>query len=255
MPNAPYLDASVRWKLKSGLVGFTEPSYREMAQNLLDLGLVTEVVRPIGAGKEADVLLARDGTRWVAVKVYRLYRTAHRTRGAVKADGMGHLASREFELLGYAWAHRVRVPEPIARDENAFTMEFLGDEDGPAPQLRSVTLDDPVRVADELTESIDALAAAGVVHTDLSPFNILVWHDHPWIIDLGRCLRVDRTGEAPWQRLVDARTALRHAIGALHRYFARYGVDWPGRDLAGELVARLDRFGVLTDDEPVGGSR
>jgi hypothetical protein len=99
MPNDPYLDASVRWQLKSGQISFREPRAAEVAANLLDLGLVTEVVRTIGAGKEADAFLSKDGSRWVVAKVYRLYRTSNRTRGAVKADGMGHFASREFELL------------------------------------------------------------------------------------------------------------------------------------------------------------
>src|SRR5271170_4423732 len=101
MPNEPYLDASVRWKLKSGQISFREPRVAEIERQLIDLGLVTEVVRPIGAGKEADVFLARDGGRTVVAKVYRLYRTSNRTAGSVKTDGMAHFASREFELLGY----------------------------------------------------------------------------------------------------------------------------------------------------------
>ena len=60
MPNTPYLDASVRWKLKSGAIAFREPRTAEVAAQLLDCGLVTEVLGTIGAGKEADVFLARD---------------------------------------------------------------------------------------------------------------------------------------------------------------------------------------------------
>ncbi len=205
MPNAPYLDASVRWKLKSGQIAFREPRLAEIETQLIDLGLVTEIVRPIGAGKEADVFLARSGDRFVVAKVYRLYRTSNRTSGSVKADGMGHLASREFELLGYAWAHRAPVPEPIEREENAFTMEYIGNGTGPAPQLRRTTLVDPGGFAAHLLEGIEALASAGIVHTDLSPFNILVHQGAPWIIDLGRGLRVDRLGAAPWMRLDEAR--------------------------------------------------
>ena len=130
MPNTEYLDASVRWKLKSGAIAFREPRTAEVAAQLLDCGLVTEVLSTIGAGKEADVFLARDGPRVVVAKAYRLYRTSNRSRGAVKADGMAHLAAREFELLGYAWAHRAPVPEPIQREENAFSMEYVGTATG-----------------------------------------------------------------------------------------------------------------------------
>jgi RIO kinase 1 len=244
MPNEPYLDASVRWKLKSGQIEFREPRLAEVAQQLIDLGLLTEVIQPIGAGKEADVFLGLDGARPIVAKVYRLYRTSNRTLGAVKTDGMARLASREFELLGYAWAHRAPVPEPFAREENAFTMEYVGDADGPAPQLRRVELADPEAFARTLLEGIERLAGSGVVHTDLSPFNILVQDGRPWIIDLGKCLRVDRLGAAPWMRLHEARQALLHAMEALERFFRRYGVTLDTRPVVTGILEEIDRFGV-----------
>jgi serine/threonine-protein kinase RIO1 len=244
MPNEPYLDASVRWKLKSGQISFQEPRLAEVATQLIDLGLVTEVVQPIGAGKEADVLLGLDGARPIVAKVYRLYRTSNRTHGAVKTDGMARLASREFELLGYAWAHRAPVPEPFAREENAFTMEFVGDADGPAPQLRRTDLDDPEGFARQLLSGIEELAAGGVVHTDLSPFNILVHRGRPWIIDFGKCLRVDRLGAAPWMRLSEARRALLHSMEALERYFRRYRVEIDTGPVVAGILEEIDRFGV-----------
>jgi serine/threonine-protein kinase RIO1 len=244
MPNDPYLDASVRWKLASGAVAFRELRTSEVAQQLIDLGLVTEVVRPIGSGKEADVFLARDGSRTVVAKVYRLYRTSNRVRGSVKADGMGHLASREFELLGYAWAHRAPVPEPFQREENAFTMEFLGSGGEPAPQLRKVRLSEPEEFARALVRGIEDLASSGVVHTDLSPFNVLVHRDLPWIIDLARGLRVDRLGQPPWMRLDEARTALQHALRVLAQYFARYGVTIDTDRITSTILRDIDRFGV-----------
>jgi RIO kinase 1 len=249
MPNTPYLDASVRWKLKSGQIAFREPRVAEVADQLLDSGLVTHVFGAIGAGKEADVFLARDGDRYVVAKAYRLYRTSNRSRGAVKADGMAQLALREFEMLGYAWAHRAPVPEPIEREENAFTMEFIGDDEGPAPQLRRTQLDDPAAFAQALVAAIEDLAHAGVVHTDLSPFNILVYRDRPVIIDLGRCLWVDRLGASPWIRLEEARAALQHAIEVLRRYFARYGVTFEADEAVRTILREIDRFGVGTSPE------
>src|SRR5580658_7118383 len=244
MPNTPYLDASVRWKLKAGAIAFREPRAAEVAEQLLENGLLTEVLGTIGAGKEADVFLGRDGHRLVVAKCYRLYRTANRARGAVKADGMGHLALKEFELLGHAWAHRAPVPEPLEREENAFTMEYIGDGDGPSPQLRRTQLDAPEAFARELLAAIEDLAHAGVVHTDLSPFNILVHQGHPVIIDLGKGLRVDRLGASPWIRLNEARTALEHALTTLRRYFARYGVPFETDEVLGQILRDIDRFGV-----------
>jgi RIO kinase 1 len=248
MPNAPYLDPSVRWKVRTGQLEIREPRVAEVAQGLIDCGLVTEVLRPIGAGKEADVFLARDGERLVAVKSYRLYRTSNRSRGAVKADGMARLSVREFELLGYAYAYRAPVPEPIAREENAFTMGFIGTEDGPAPQLRRAPMQDPDAVARSLLEAIDTLAAGGIVHTDLSPYNILLQDDRPWIIDLGRGLRVDRLGASPWIRLSEARAALAHSLDLLERFFGRYRVSFDSRSVLETIVRRIDRFGVGTEE-------
>jgi RIO kinase 1 len=249
MPNEPYLDASVRWKLKSGAITFREPRTAEVAHQLLDTGLVTEVLGTIGAGKEADVFLGRDGNRLVVAKAYRLYRTSNRSRGAVKADGMGQLAEREFELLGHAWAHRALVPEPFEREENAFSMEFIGDDEGPAPQLRRTQLEAPEQFARELLTGIDDLAHAGVVHTDLSPFNILVHRGHPVIIDLGKGLWVDRLGASPWVRLQQARTALEHALTTLRRYFARYDVPFETDQLLARILRDIDKFGVGTYPE------
>ncbi len=243
MPNEPYLDASVRWKLKSGLVPFRELRTAEVVEQLIDSGLVTEVYGAVGAGKEADVFLAEDAGRVVVAKAYRLYRTSHRTRGAVKSDGMARLALQEFDLLAYASGHRVPVPEPIDREENAFTMEYIGDEDGPAPQLRRVELESPETFASELLDAIERLAHAGIVHTDLSPFNILVHRGHPVIIDLGQGLRVDRLGSTPWRRLYEAQTALQHALGALARYFARYDVAFDTSTVVEGILRDINRWG------------
>ncbi len=246
MPNDPYLDDSVAWRIKSGNVGFHEPDYREVADAILDSGLATEVVQRIGSGKEADVYFAWDNRRPLAVKAYRLYRTSHRDGGSIKLNSMGHQASREFELLGYAWSKDARVPEPYRRIENMFSMQYLGDANGPAPLLQHVLLDEPESFLEGTLEAIRALAAAGIVHSDLSPFNILVHRETPWIIDLASCYRVDRLGRSPWRRLSEASAALNHGLTALARFFKKYGLRFEVEPFVASILERLDRFGVLT---------
>ena len=94
---------------------------------------------------------------------------------------------------------------------------------------------------------VDALAAAGIVHSDLSAFNILVHDGRVWFIDFSDAIRVDRTGGAPWVRLTQARDALSHGFRALGKYFRRYGlaIDSDGR--ADRIIASLDRYGVLSE--------
>ncbi len=245
MPNAPYLDASVQWRIRAGTLDLHESGYRSTVETILSSGLATEVAGLISAGKEADVYLARYNSGPLAVKVYRLYRTSHRGGGPIKADSMGWRAAQEFEMTRQAWKGGARVPAPARRVENMFSMRYLGNDDGPAPRLQDVRLDDPGVFLESVLEAVDALARAGVVHTDLSPFNILVFQGEPWFIDLAGAIRVDRTGTAPWMRLEQAREALVRGGASLGRYFRRYGCVIDSEGLADRIVASRDRFHVL----------
>ncbi|MDE1820574.1 MAG: phosphotransferase [Euryarchaeota archaeon] len=245
MPNTPYLDKSVRWRLNTGNLAFHELRYREVADAILDAGLATEVISKIGSGKEADVYLGLLHSRRVAIKAYRYYRTSHRGLRPVKAEELGQVASREFELLSYAFVGGAPVPEPIERDEYMLSMAFLGTADGPAPRLKDVRLEEPGPFLDEVLEGVERLSKAGLVHTDLSPFNILVHDGHPWVIDFADALRVDRLGSSPWERLTLARTALTNGLGSLRKYFRRYGLDFEEAPRVDRIMERLDRFGLM----------
>ncbi len=176
MPNDGYLDSSVHWKVRTGQIEFAEPTHGEVADAILDGGLATEVGQRLGSGKEADVYLARDGHRLVAVKVYRQYRTAHRGGRPIKLATMGERALLEFDLLSYAYQGGARVPKPGNRIENMFSMQYIGSPDAAAPMLQKATLEDPESFLQATLAGIEGLAEAGIVHSDLSPFNILV-HD------------------------------------------------------------------------------
>jgi serine/threonine-protein kinase RIO1 len=246
VPNTNYLDASVQWKIRSGNASFSEPRYAEAANALLDCGLATEVVRKIGSGKEADVYVGRDGPTVVALKVYRLFRTSHRGGGPIKQESMGHQAAHEIEMLTSAWRGGTKVPEPGRRVENMFSMEFLGAEDEPAPRLSDVRPHDPESFRAALLGEVRTLAESGVVHTDLSPFNVLYHHRAPWIIDLGQAVRVDRLGMPPWVRLEKAKVALERALRTFDRYFRRHGLGVAVDEELGTILATLDRSGVLS---------
>jgi len=247
MPNDPYLDSSVRWKIRSGQTRAAEPRYREMAQALLDSGLATEVLRKIGSGKEADVYLCRDGHELRAVKAYRTYRTSHDIARSMKLDAIGHLASWEFDMLVYAYRDGAPVPRPGRREENTFSMQYLGTPDIPAPQLRSIADDEVPALAEPTLAAVERLAEAGVVHTDLSPYNILVEAGRPWIIDVGSCLRVDRLGSPPWLTAWKARDALVAGARHLERFFGAHGTAIDVDGFVARLMSRIDRYGVLTE--------
>lgn len=244
MPNDGYLDQSVHWKVRSGQIGFAEPTHNEVARAIEECGLATEVGQRLGSGKEADVYLCRDGSRLIAVKVYRQYRTSHRGGGSIKLESMGQRASREFELLAYAWQGEARVPEPGRRIENMFSMQYLGTPERPAPMLRQAVLDEPEPFLQATRDGVVGLAEAGLVHSDLSPFNILVHDKRPWFIDLASGIRVDRLGWPPWERLGEALRALAHGVETLDRYFRRYGLEFAGDEVMRRVEEKIALYRV-----------
>ncbi len=245
MPNDPYLDASVAWRIKAGTLNLHEAGYRDTKEAILTSGLATEVAGLISSGKEADVYLAWYRGAPIAIKAYRLYQTSHRGGGPIKLDQTGWLAAREYEMTRQAWKGGARVPTPARRVENMFSMRYLGDSHGPAPRLQDITLDCPEAFLSAVLEGVEHLAKAGVVHNDLSAFNILVFEGNPWFIDLSEAVRVDRTGSSPWQRLEEARVALERGMRALGAYFARYDLELEPDEVVSRVLLPLDRFGVL----------
>ncbi len=245
MPNRPYLDASVQWRIKAGTLDLHEAGYRSTAEVILSFGLATEVVGLISAGKEADVYLGRYLGAPIAIKAYRLYRSSHRGGGPIKADAMGWRAAHEFEMTRQAWKGGARVPAPARRVENMFSMRYLGDGEGPAPRLHDVRLEDPESFLAAVLAGVEALARAGVVHGDLSAFNVLVHAGEPWFIDFSEGFRIDRVGTSSWIRLTEATEALRHGMQALGGYFRRYGLTLDPEPFTARIIGEHDKFGVL----------
>jgi RIO kinase 1 len=101
-----------------------------------------------------------------------------------------HLAAaiwpvNEMTMLERAWAAGAAVPFPVERTDDGLLMEYLGDRDGAAHQLATASLDrrQAVDAAGQLVDSLHALASAGIVHADLSAYNILWWQERLVIID------------------------------------------------------------------------
>src|SRR5438552_711580 len=115
------------------------------------------------------------------------------------------------------------------------------------PRLQEVRLEAPSAFLHAVVTGVHALASAGIVHSDLSAFNILVHEGRPYFIDFSDAIRVDRTGGVPWLRLTQARDALVHGFEALGNYFGRYGLAIDAETHADRIIASRDRFGVLSD--------
>ncbi len=167
----------------------------------------------IKTGKEADVHLVErvlgDRTNILAAKRYRdLDERAFRQDAKIRArtgDRRADLAmargskagltfraqlwlETEFDALGRLWEAGCAVPYPVQKLGIELMMEYLGDEDEAAPRLINAVVGrskaDRGDLFDQLRQSLRLMAEVGLVHGDLSPYNLLVWEDRLYVIDL-----------------------------------------------------------------------
>ncbi len=182
------------YRMKGGYVGYTlnYSAYDCLAINaFVKAGVLDAFGHPIGVGKEADVFeaLVPGGTR-VAVKFHRLgrisFRQTRRKRGYM-LDRAGWLfqsrlaAEKEFEALKLAHACGVAVPEPISQNRHGIVMGAI--EGGMLGRWKEI--EEPKVVLMEILANVRrAFMDAGIVHGDLSEYNVILKPDmHILIID------------------------------------------------------------------------
>ncbi len=209
-------------------------------QPLVDEGLVDEVTRQLMSGKEATVYVVRCGEEVRCAKVYKdaqqrnfrqavAYQEGRRVKNSreARARGKGTRYGRKMEEE--AWqnaevdalyrlaAAGVRVPQPFQCFEGVLLMELVTDAEGnAAPRLNDVELDEATALQyhEMLLGQVVLMLCAGVIHGDLSEFNILVASDGPVIIDLPQA--VDAAGNSAAGAMIE------RDVGNLAVYFGRY---------------------------------
>lgn len=110
---------------------------------------------------------------------------------------------REYYLLKKLSDQGARLPKVFGHSDDAILMQYIGNEEKPAPRLVDVNLDNETkaRVLAELEENIQMFLDNGVVHSDLSEYNILWWNDQPWIIDFPQA--IDTRRNPNWKKFYD----------------------------------------------------
>jgi RIO kinase 1 len=179
-------------------------------QPLIDDGVIDEVTRSLKSGKEATVYVVRTGMQLRCAKVYRdmaqrsfqkraQYQEGRKVRGSRQARAMNKSTrfgrkeqeaawkNAEVDALYQLVAAGVRVPQPYGYFNDVLIMELVADSEGnPAPRLGEVDLSP--EMAREyhafLVRQIVRMLSIGLIHGDLSEFNVLVAPDGPVIIDL-----------------------------------------------------------------------
>ncbi len=177
---------------------------------LVEDGLIDEVIRPLMSGKEADVFVVRCGSDIRCAKIYkdsvkrsfkkaaqytegRKVRNSRRARAMEKGSRFGRKQQEEtwqnaeVDALYRLARAGVRVPQPYGCFDGVLLMELITDEEGDvAPRLNDVSMSAEQASEDHalVMQYVMRMLCAGLVHGDLSEFNVLVDEDGPVIIDL-----------------------------------------------------------------------
>jgi RIO kinase 1 len=238
--------------------------------SLAEQGIIEEVVRPLMSGKEAEVFLVVSGGELRVAKVYkeaqnrtfknraaytegRKVRNSRDQRAIDKRSRHGRAQdeaawrSTEVDMIYRLRDAGVRVPTPHHFIDGVLLMELITDADGnPAPRLAevSMTAEEATRVFNRLLAEVVRMLCAGVVHGDLSDFNVLMGADGPVVIDLPQA--VDASSNQ------NARKLLLRDVDNLQRFLSRFVPNQRPRPYAQEMWD-LYANSQLTPDTRLGG--
>ena len=233
-------------------------------------GLIDSVVRQLKSGKEADVYVVRCGGEACAAKIYkeahkRSFRqavdyTENRTvRNSRQARAMANRTTYGRQQQEAAWqsaevdalyrlaAVGVRVPRPHNFHDGVLLMELVADDQGDAaPRLNDLTFSKAEALQHHATliDEVVRMLCAGVIHGDLSEFNVLLAADGPVIIDLPQAVDAAGNNHAPRMLMRD--------VDNLRNFFGRYAPELLSTRYGPEIWA-LYAGGLLVPDMPLTG--
>ncbi len=196
--------------------------------DFMNKGIIDEIHGVVNAGKEARVYYGKDTEgNELAIKIY-LTSSADFKKGMIpyiEGDPRFAHVKRDTRSLIYTWAQKeyknlqrakeagVNVPEPLAIQKNVLVMNFIGKDGERAPLMKEVVLEDPDQIFEMLLDYVKLLyVEAGLVHADLSEYNVMIWNDKPVIFDVAQSVLVKHPM---------AEKFLRRDLENLHKYFKR----------------------------------
>ena len=244
-------------------------------QVLIDDGVIDAVLRPLKSGKEAAVYVVRSGGDVRCAKVYKdmaqrsfqqrvQYQEGRKVRGSRQARAIGKASKYGRRQQEAAWKNTevdalyqlreagVRVPEPHGYFHGVLVMEMVTDAEGsPAPRLGDVALDaaQARRFHAVLVRQVQLMLCCGLIHGDLSPYNVLVGPDGPVVIDFPQVVSAGGNNAA--------RTMLLRDVNTLTAYLGRSAPElldtWYGEEMwalfeAGELRPDTELTGEFVPD-------
>jgi len=237
---------------------FDDATYAAIYKLVQD-GHVTALGGPISTGKEAHVFEAYGPEESdVAIKIYRINASNFRQMrdylegdprleelGGDKKSVVVAWTRKEFANLRRAIEAGVRVPEPIAVQRNVLVMELIGEEGDAAATLNDVEIENPETAFEVVREYMRRLYDAGLVHGDLSEYNVVVYEGELVVIDVGQAVTVHHP---------NADDFLERDCENVAAFFARQGVDVTADALYEHVTAGdADDTGTADDGRGAGG--
>jgi RIO kinase 1 len=239
-------------------------------QPLIDDGVIDEVLRSLKSGKEATVYLVRSGERTRCAKVYRnmaqrsfqrraQYQEGRKVRGSRQARAMAKSTrygkkeqeaawkNAEVDALYRLIAAGVRVPRPFGYFNDVLVMELVTDAHGhPAPRLSEVDLSPETARAyhAHLMREVVRMLSIGLIHGDLSEFNVLIDPEGPVIIDLPQV--VNAAGNN------GAFAMLERDVNNLRGTLGRFAPELLTTEFAREMWASFEAGNLLPDTKLTG---
>ena len=237
---------------------------------LMEEGFIDTVVRQLMSGKEAMVYVVRLEQETFCAKIYkeaqnrsfrqavdytenRQVKNSRQARAMAKGTKFGRQAqeaawqSAEVDALYRLANAGVRVPKPINFCEGVLLMELVTDANGDAaPRLNDIQMssEDAKRHHSTLIKEVVRMLCAGIVHGDLSEFNILMASDGPVIIDLPQA--VDAAGNNHAHRM------LMRDVSNLRQYFGQFNATLLSTNFGPEIWDFYAR-GLLTEETELTG--
>jgi RIO kinase 1 len=243
-------------------------------QPLVDDGLVDEVISQLMSGKEATVFMVRCGDEIRCAKVYkeankrsfkkaaqyqegRKSRNSRRARAMEKGSKYGRnqqeeaWQNAEVEALYTVAEAGVRVPHPFGCFEGVLLMELITDEAGDvAPRLNDVVMSAEQAIEDheQVMDYVLRMLCAGIVHGDLSEFNVLVDEYGPVIIDLPQAVDASANNNAKAMLMRDVEN-ITHYYGqfAPELLASKYGQEMWALYESGELTLETKLTGLFKE--------
>jgi len=199
---------------------------------MLNQGHLSQLHGCVKAGKESRIYWGKDSKgKDVAVKIYLKSSGEFRKGRLIYLEGDPRFqrvrkdtrslvylwAQKEFKNLQVAFSVTVSVPRPILVRGNILVMQFIGEKGTPAPLLKDLQLEKPATLYRALLKNVRLLyVKAGLVHGDLSEYNVMIWRNRPVIFDISQGVSL----EHPLSDMFLSRD-----LENLNNYFRKYGVD------------------------------